>query len=147
MRRMNAVSAIVALGVVAGFAAADRAQAQVTAYEGARLIVGDGRVIENGTVVVDGTKITQVGTAADVRVPAGANRVSLAGKTVMPMFIDTHIHYPQTQVIASYVAQLLEWLEKYTFVEEQKFSDPEHATRTASFWKRFGCNARGVVRV
>ena len=52
----------------------------------------------------------------------------------MPGFIDTHIHFPQTQVIASYGAQLLEWLEKYTFVEEQKFADPEHAARNAEFF-------------
>jgi len=52
----------------------------------------------------------------------------------MPGFIDPHIHYPQTQVIASYGAQLLEWLEKYTFVEEQKFADPTHAGRNAEFF-------------
>jgi imidazolonepropionase-like amidohydrolase len=66
-------------------------------YEGARVIVGDGRVIENATVVVDGAKIAQVGTAADVRVPAGAARVSLAGKTVMPMVVDTHVHLSPTR--------------------------------------------------
>ena len=49
----------------------------------------------------------------------------------MPGLIDTHIHFPQTQVIASYGAQLLEWLQKYTFVEEQKFADPAHAARVA----------------
>ena len=42
----------------------------------------------------------------------------------MPGFIDAHIHYPQTQVIGSYGAQLLDWLHNYTFVEEQKFADP-----------------------
>ena len=63
-----------------------------TAYEGARLIVGDGRVIENGTLVVGGAKIAQAGAAAAVQVPAGAARVNLAGKTVMPMIIDTHVH-------------------------------------------------------
>ena len=93
MRRVNAVAvgAIVAVGVLAGFALPAPAQS-VTAFEGARLIVGDGRVIENATLVVDGTKIAQAGGAADVRVPAGATRVSLAGKTVMPMLIDTHTH-------------------------------------------------------
>jgi imidazolonepropionase-like amidohydrolase len=69
----------------------------VTAYEGARLIVGDGRVIDNATLVVEGTKIAQVGGAADVRVPAGATRVSLAAKTVMPMIIDTHVHLSETR--------------------------------------------------
>jgi len=67
------------------------AQAQVTAFEGARLIVGDGRApIENATIVVNGARIVQAG--AGVQVPAGATRVSLAGKTVMPMILDTHVH-------------------------------------------------------
>ena len=50
------------------------------------------RVIENGTIVVDGARIAQAGSAKDVKVPAGAKRVSLTGKTVMPMIIDTHVH-------------------------------------------------------
>jgi guanine deaminase len=53
---------------------------------------------------------------------------------VLPGFIDTHIHFPQTQVIASYGAQLLDWLNKYTFVEEQKFADRDHAARNAEFF-------------
>ena len=98
MSRVNvvAVAAVVTVGVLAGFAIPASAQS-VTAFEGARLIVGDGRVIENATLVVDGTKIVQGGGAADVRVPAGATRVSLAGKTVMPMLIDTHTHVSATR--------------------------------------------------
>src|SRR5690606_9311322 len=46
--------------------------------------------------------------------------------------IDPHIHFPQMQVIGSYAAALLEWLNTYTFVEEQKFVDPVHAGRIAS---------------
>jgi imidazolonepropionase-like amidohydrolase len=61
------------------------------------LIVGDGRVIENATLVVEGARIAQVGSTADVRVPAGAARVSLAGKTVMPMIVDTHTHLSTTR--------------------------------------------------
>jgi guanine deaminase len=53
---------------------------------------------------------------------------------IMPGFIDPHIHYPQTQVIASYGAQLFEWLQQYTFVEEQKFGSPEHAASRAEFF-------------
>ena len=48
-------------------------------------------------MVVDGAKIVQAGAAADVRVPAGAARVSLAGKTVMPMLVDTHVHLSPTR--------------------------------------------------
>ncbi|HKE84843.1 MAG TPA: amidohydrolase family protein [Vicinamibacterales bacterium] len=68
----------------------------VTVFEGARVIVGDGRApVENATLVVSGTRVTQVGRAADVKVPAGARRVSLAGKTVMPTIVDTHTHLSQ----------------------------------------------------
>jgi imidazolonepropionase-like amidohydrolase len=91
MRPMNvAAAAAITLGILTGFAVS--AHAQVTAYEGARLIVGNGSTIENGTIVVDGARIVQVGSAADVKVPANAKRVSLSGKTVMPMLIDTHVH-------------------------------------------------------
>jgi len=86
-----AAIAIVALGVLASCATTPSGP-PATAYEGARLIVGDGRVIENGTLVVEGAKIAQAGAAASVQVPAGATRVNLAGKTVMPMIIDTHVH-------------------------------------------------------
>ena len=50
---------------------------------------------------------------------------------LMPGFIDTHIHMPQMQVIASWGAQLLDWLNTYTFPAEAKFADPEHAARIA----------------
>src|SRR5262244_1298660 len=98
MHRVNvaAVTVVVALGLLVAFAFPASAQS-VTAYEGARLIVGDGRVIENATLVVEGARIAQVGPAVDVRVPAGATRVSLAGKTVMPMIIDTHTHLSTTR--------------------------------------------------
>jgi imidazolonepropionase-like amidohydrolase len=101
MRRGTIVAAAttVALGVLAGVAGPARAQAPtVTAFEGVRLIVGDERApIENATLVMEGTRIVAAGAAADVRVPAGATRVSLAGKTVMPMLIDTHVHLSPTR--------------------------------------------------
>ncbi|MCH7943990.1 MAG: guanine deaminase, partial [Proteobacteria bacterium] len=56
------------------------------------------------------------------------------GHLVMAGFIDSHIHYSQSQVIASYGAQLLDWLETYAFAEEQKFADPAHGARMAAFF-------------
>ena len=93
--KVVAVAVLLSLGLV-GFAIPASAQS-VTAFEGARLIVGDGRVIENATVVVEGTRIAQVGRAGDVRVPDGARRVDLAGKTVMPTIVDTHTHLSTTR--------------------------------------------------
>jgi len=73
-------------------------QGSVTVFEGARVIVGDARPpIENASFVVSGGRFTQVGRAADVKVPPGAMRVNLAGKTVMPTIIDTHNHLSQTR--------------------------------------------------
>jgi imidazolonepropionase-like amidohydrolase len=68
-----------------------------TVFEGARVIVGDGRVIENATFVMQGDRITQVGAAAAIKAPTGATPVSLAGKTVMPAIVDAHVHTSTTQ--------------------------------------------------
>jgi len=75
-----------------------------TVFEGARVIVGDGRVIDNASIVMQGDRLTQVGPVATVKAPAGATRVSLAGKTVMPAIVDTHVHTSTTD--AELVADL-----------------------------------------
>ena len=83
---------IITVGFLAGLLAAQAPNA-VTVFEGARLIVGDGSApIENSTFVVNGNRFTQVGRGGQVQVPAGARRVDLRGKTVMPAIIDTHTH-------------------------------------------------------
>ena len=72
--------------------------ATVVVFEGARLISGAARpAIENATVVVSGGRFTQVGRSGQVRVPAGATRINLAGKTIMPAIIDTHTHLSQSR--------------------------------------------------
>ncbi|WP_254173059.1 guanine deaminase [Planktothrix pseudagardhii] len=53
---------------------------------------------------------------------------------IMPGFIDTHIHFPQTEMIASYGKQLLDWLNQYTFPTERKFSSREYAQKIAAFF-------------
>src|SRR6267142_3904993 len=95
MHRMR----LLVLAAVAATSAAILAQAPaVTVYEGARVIIGDGLApIENATFIVSGNRFTQVGRAGAVKVPAGATRVNLAGKTVMPAIVDTHTHLSQTR--------------------------------------------------
>jgi imidazolonepropionase-like amidohydrolase len=93
---------VILFAVLVASALSSQVQGQVpavpVAFEGARIIVGDGRApIEGGVLVVVDGKIDQVGRAADVRVPAGAARVNLAGKTVMPAIIDTHTHLSTTR--------------------------------------------------
>ena len=90
------------------------------------------RYIEDGAVVIEDGRVASIGPAADL--PADIPVDHYGQALIMPGLIDTHIHYPQTRVIASYGAQLLEWLNKYTFVEEQKFGDPVHAASVARFF-------------
>ena len=91
MHRMT-VAVVVAVGwlvTVAGQAPPPSA----TVFEHARVIVGDARAaIEDATIVMAGSRLTQVGRASEVQVPAGATRINLAGKTVMPSIVDTHNH-------------------------------------------------------
>ena len=93
---------------------------------------GSYRYIADGAVVIEDGHIASIGPAADLPAEIPVDHYGQA--LVLPGLIDTHIHYPQTRVIASYGAQLLEWLDKYTFVEEQKFGDPDHAASVARFF-------------
>jgi len=71
---------------------AQNAPRPTTLFEGARVIVGDGRVIEHGAVLVEGDTITRVGTTGDVSAPKSAARVDLAGRTIMPGLVLAHGH-------------------------------------------------------
>jgi imidazolonepropionase-like amidohydrolase len=70
----------------------------VTVFQGARLIVGTGAApIENSTFIVDNGRIVQVGRSEQVKIPAGAARLDLTGKTVMPAVVDAHTHMAGTR--------------------------------------------------
>ncbi len=60
--------------------------------------------------------------------------VDYRGKLIVPGFIDTHVHYAQTDMIAAYGEQLLTWLERYAFPTERRFDDPAHAREVAEFF-------------
>src|SRR4051794_19984416 len=88
---------IACCAAVASMAAMVYAQTQIQSppviYEGARLIIGDGSAaIESGVFVVRNGHITAIGNPRAVTAPAGATRVNLAGKTVMPAMINVHVH-------------------------------------------------------
>ncbi len=108
MRRLNteflraAAVAAMLLGAACSGTSTDRAPAPAastaTVFEGARVIVGDGSApIEDAVFVVDAGRFGQIGRRAEVQVPAGAARVDLTGKTVMPAIVDTHTHMPTTR--------------------------------------------------
>ena len=92
---------LIGLPLLAACSAPETEQAldatSVTVFEGARLLVGDGSVIENATFVVDDDRLVAVGRSDDVEVPPGAERVDLTGRTVMPAIIDTHVHLRETR--------------------------------------------------
>jgi len=79
-------------------------QAAATVFEGARIIVGDGSVIEYGAIVVDRGVVTEIGPREAVRVPSGTRRFDLSGKTLMPALVATHVH-PGFQRGTTYVKE------------------------------------------
>jgi guanine deaminase len=91
---------------------------------------------EDGLLLVDGDKIHAAGDYATLAptLPDGQAIVDYRGKLIVPGFIDTHLHYPQTDMIASPAPGLLPWLESYTFPTERQFGDGAHARATADFF-------------
>ncbi len=87
--------------------------------EDGALLVSDGIIVEFGEY----HRVAEI--AGDVEIVDHRPHLLMAG------FIDTHLHFPQMHVIASWGAQLLDWLNNYTFPEEARFSDEQHCTRMA----------------
>lgn len=93
---------------------------------------------EDGLLVVEDGKVVRNGHAADLlsTLPAGTEVIEYKDALITPGFIDTHIHYPQTGMIASYGEQLLDWLDTYTFPTERAFADKAHASEVAEVFLR-----------
>lgn len=91
----------------------------------ALILIEDGRIAAFG----DFSSLTS-------RIPPGVEVVAYENALILPGLIDTHVHYPQLQMIASYGEQLLAWLEKYTFPAELQFADQAHAERVAKLFFR-----------
>jgi guanine deaminase len=91
---------------------------------------------EDGLLIVADGKVQAAGgyEALHATLPPGTEVHDYSGKLLMPGFIDTHVHYPQTDMIASPAEGLLPWLETYTFPVERKFGDPAHAAGVADFF-------------
>ncbi|MGX5219162.1 guanine deaminase [Pseudomonas segetis] len=90
---------------------------------------------EDGILLVEDGRVVKVGHAADLLDKLkGIEIVEYHDALITPGFIDTHIHYPQTGMIASYGEQLLDWLNTYTFPTEQQFADKAHAADVAGIF-------------
>ncbi|WP_298189526.1 guanine deaminase [uncultured Pseudomonas sp.] len=90
---------------------------------------------EDGLLVIEDGQVVNVGPAAEL-LPTlkGVAVTEYCDALITPGFIDTHIHYPQTGMIASYGEQLLDWLNTYTFPTEQQFADKAHAADVAGIF-------------
>jgi guanine deaminase len=91
---------------------------------------------EDGMIVVENGHIVDIGSATDIlaRHTKPMKIKTYKDKLITSGFIDTHIHYPQTGMIASYGEQLLDWLENYTFPEERRFKNPIYALKVAKLF-------------
>ena len=89
---------------------------------------------KRGAVLIDGNLIKEVGDRKSlIKIYPNAEIHDYGKKLISAGFIDAHMHYPQTSIIASYGKRLLDWLNNYTFPEENRFNDYEYAKRIASF--------------
>jgi guanine deaminase len=89
-------------------------------------------VIENGAIAAFGPY-----DATSERLPAGATVTRYGSDSlILPGFIDTHVHYPQTQIIGAAGHSLIDWLNTYAFPAEQQFADAAHAQAVAKIFLR-----------
>ena len=87
----------------------------------------------HGAVLIEGGLITATGPAATLRAKHPQARITDYGRSLISAgFIDAHVHYPQTAIIASWGKRLIDWLNQYTFPEEIRFHDSAYATEIAN---------------
>ncbi|WP_199611082.1 guanine deaminase [Flocculibacter collagenilyticus] len=91
---------------------------------------------EDGLLEVVNGKVISVRQASEAlpSLPENASVVDYSGSLILPGFVDVHTHFPQAEMIASYGEQLLQWLENYTFVTEQKYAEQAYANKMAEFF-------------
>lgn len=91
---------------------------------------------QDGILVIENGKVVNLGEASKISptLAMGVEIIEYKNHLIIPGMIDTHIHYPQVEVIASYGEQLLDWLHNYTYPIERQFEDKEHATYIANFF-------------
>ena len=91
------------------------------------------RYYPDGVLYVEGGKIVEAGAYEKLKSAYKSARIiDYSGKLIVPGMIDTHVHYPQTEMVAAYGDQLLDWLNNYTFPTEKKFSNSVYASRVAN---------------
>ena len=95
------------------------------------------RHISHGAVLVDQGRILAVGEADSLKSAHPNARITDYGRRLISAgFIDAHVHYPQTAIIASWGKRLIDWLNSYTFPEEMRFADPAYARAVADRYRK-----------
>ena len=93
------------------------------------------RYVADGLLIVESGYIKDFGQYQELKDQyVDLEIIEYPNRLLMPGLIDTHVHYPQIEMIGSYGEQLLEWLSKYTFPTERKFSDKKYARKIANFF-------------
>lgn len=114
---------------------ADLILGQVLSFTGDPFAIGEAaaRHERQGAVLVDGGKVVATGPAEALRAAhPGAKMTDYGDSLVMAGFVDAHVHYPQTAIIASWGKRLIDWLNSYTFPEEMRFADRAYADEIAA---------------
>lgn len=99
-------------------------------------IIDQVRYIEDGVLIAKQGQIRWFGSWDDAQahLPANVEIQHYPEQLIIPGMIDTHIHFPQTEMVGAYGEQLLSWLNTYTFPTEIQFQDPSYAQKIAEFF-------------
>mgnify|MGYP000667023245 CR=1 FL=1 len=94
------------------------------------------RFIEDGLLLIKQGKVEWFGEWENGKhqIPDTIRVRDYRGKLIVPGFVDTHIHYPQSEMVGAYGEQLLEWLNKHTFPTERRYEDLEYAREMSAFF-------------
>lgn len=112
---------------------ADLLLGQVLSFAGDPFELGPEAARLDEAVLVRNGRIAALGTAQALRAADPQARVTDYGRALISAgFVDAHVHYPQTAIIASWGKRLIDWLNQYTFPEEMRFADPTYAAEVAT---------------
>ena len=109
---------------------------QALSFKADPFIVGDQASIHyesDGLIFLENGKVKAFGSYESLKdkIPADIEVKFYKDSLIIPGFVDTHVHYPQTQIIGAFGKQLIDWLKNYTFVAEQQFAEYSHAEKVA----------------
>ena len=119
---------------MAGEGAGSAVRGHAISFRGDPFFVDDALIdVPDALIVSEGGVITAFGPYEDTKasVPEGVEVEHFPDALICAGFIDTHVHYVQTGIIGAFGSQLIDWLNHYTFIEEQRFADKAHADAVA----------------